>query len=69
MDASRRFFEAALAPLGYEISFESPELGDMQAAGRNGRPGGTGRRESESRPAAQLPGGLSRAKGLVLNAT
>jgi len=26
MDASRRFFEAALAPVGYEISFESPEL-------------------------------------------
>ncbi len=35
MDASRRFFEAALAPVGYEISFESPELVDMQAAGRN----------------------------------
>ena len=35
MDVSRRFFEAALAPLGYEISFESPELVDMGAAGRN----------------------------------
>jgi catechol 2,3-dioxygenase-like lactoylglutathione lyase family enzyme len=35
MDVSRRFFEAALAPLGYEISVESPELVDMQAAGRS----------------------------------
>lgn len=35
MDASRRFFEAALTPLGYEISFESPEWVGMQAAGRN----------------------------------
>jgi len=37
MDASRRFFEAALAPLGYEISFESPELVDREglAAGRH----------------------------------
>jgi catechol 2,3-dioxygenase-like lactoylglutathione lyase family enzyme len=35
MDVSRRFFEAALAPLGYETSVESPELVDMQAAGRN----------------------------------
>jgi catechol 2,3-dioxygenase-like lactoylglutathione lyase family enzyme len=26
MDVSRRFFEAALAPLGYETSVESPEL-------------------------------------------
>jgi hypothetical protein len=32
MDVSRRFFEAALAPLGYETSVESPELVDMQAA-------------------------------------
>lgn len=35
LDVSRRFFEAALAPLGYEVSFESPELIDMQAAGRS----------------------------------
>ena len=35
MDASRRFFEAALAPLGYEISFESPEWVGMHTAGRN----------------------------------
>ena len=35
MDVSRRFYEAALAPLGYETSVESPELVDMQAAGRN----------------------------------
>lgn len=35
MDASRRFFGAALAPLGYEISFETPEWVGMQAAGRN----------------------------------
>jgi catechol 2,3-dioxygenase-like lactoylglutathione lyase family enzyme len=35
LDASRRFFEAALAPLGYEIAFESPELVDMRAAGRS----------------------------------
>ena len=35
MDASRRFFEAALTPLGYEVSFESPEWVGMQAAGRN----------------------------------
>jgi catechol 2,3-dioxygenase-like lactoylglutathione lyase family enzyme len=34
LDASRRFFEAALAPLGYEISFESQEWVGMQAAGR-----------------------------------
>jgi hypothetical protein len=31
LDASRRFFEMALAPLGYEIAFESPELVDMRA--------------------------------------
>ncbi len=35
MDASRRFFEAALTTLGYEISFESPEWIDMQATGRS----------------------------------
>jgi catechol 2,3-dioxygenase-like lactoylglutathione lyase family enzyme len=35
MDVSRCFFEAALAPLGYEISVDSPELVDMQAAGRS----------------------------------
>ena len=35
MDASRRFFEAALAPLGYEISFESPEWVGMRAGDRN----------------------------------
>jgi catechol 2,3-dioxygenase-like lactoylglutathione lyase family enzyme len=35
LDGSRRFFEAALAPLGYEVSFESPELVDMRAAGRS----------------------------------
>jgi catechol 2,3-dioxygenase-like lactoylglutathione lyase family enzyme len=34
LDASRRFFEAALAPLGYETSFESPEWVGIQAAGR-----------------------------------
>jgi catechol 2,3-dioxygenase-like lactoylglutathione lyase family enzyme len=35
MDASRRFFEQALAPLGYDVSFESPEWVGLQAAGRN----------------------------------
>jgi catechol 2,3-dioxygenase-like lactoylglutathione lyase family enzyme len=35
MDASRRFFEAALTPLGYSISFESPDWIGMHAAGRN----------------------------------
>jgi catechol 2,3-dioxygenase-like lactoylglutathione lyase family enzyme len=35
MGASRRFFEEALRPLGYSISFESPEWVGMQAAGRN----------------------------------
>jgi catechol 2,3-dioxygenase-like lactoylglutathione lyase family enzyme len=35
LDASRRFFEAALTPLGYKISFESPELIGMQATGRS----------------------------------
>jgi catechol 2,3-dioxygenase-like lactoylglutathione lyase family enzyme len=35
MEASRRFFARALAPLGYEISFESPDWTGMQAAGRN----------------------------------
>jgi catechol 2,3-dioxygenase-like lactoylglutathione lyase family enzyme len=35
MDASRRFFEQALAPLGYGVSFESPEWVGLQAAGRN----------------------------------
>jgi catechol 2,3-dioxygenase-like lactoylglutathione lyase family enzyme len=34
LDASRRFFEAALAPLGYAVSFESAELVGLQAAGR-----------------------------------
>ena len=33
LDASRRFFEVALAPLGYEIAFESPELVDMPGSG------------------------------------
>ena len=35
LHASRRFFEVALAPLGYEIAFESPELVDMRADGRS----------------------------------
>ena len=35
MDVSRRFFEAALAPLGYAISFDSPEWVGMHASGRN----------------------------------
>lgn len=35
MEASRGFFERALAPLGYEISFASPRWVGMQAAGRN----------------------------------
>lgn len=35
LDVSRRFFEAALAPLGYEVSLESPELIDFRAAGRS----------------------------------
>jgi catechol 2,3-dioxygenase-like lactoylglutathione lyase family enzyme len=35
LDASRRFFEVALAPLGYEIAFESPDLVDMRAVGRS----------------------------------
>ena len=35
MDASRRFFAAALAPLGYEVSFESPHWVGMRAVGRN----------------------------------
>jgi catechol 2,3-dioxygenase-like lactoylglutathione lyase family enzyme len=34
LEASRRFFEQALAPLGYEISFVSPALVGMAAAGR-----------------------------------
>jgi len=35
MDASRRFFEHALAPLGYEVSFDSPHWVGMGAAGRH----------------------------------
>jgi len=35
LDVSRRFFEAALAPLGYAVSVEWPELVEMRAAGRN----------------------------------
>jgi catechol 2,3-dioxygenase-like lactoylglutathione lyase family enzyme len=35
MDASRRFFEQALAPLGYEVSFDSPHWVGMGAAGRH----------------------------------
>ena len=34
MDVSRRLFEAARTPLGYEISFESQEWIGMQAPGR-----------------------------------
>ena len=35
MDASRAFFEAALAPIGYEVSFESAEWVGMRAGERN----------------------------------
>lgn len=35
MAASRAFFEAALAPLGYEISFESADWVGMRAGARN----------------------------------
>lgn len=35
MVVSRRFYEAALAPLGYEISFESDDWVGMQAHGRD----------------------------------
>ena len=35
LDVSRRFFAAALAPLGYEVSLESPELVELRAAGRS----------------------------------
>ena len=35
IDASRRFFEQALAPLGYDVSFESPTWVGMGAGGRH----------------------------------
>jgi catechol 2,3-dioxygenase-like lactoylglutathione lyase family enzyme len=35
MDASRVFFEAALAPIGYEVSFESADWVGMRAGDRN----------------------------------
>ena len=35
IEASRRFFEQALAPLGYEVSLVSPTFVELGAAGRH----------------------------------